>query len=329
MRLAWVDSLRGFLIYLVVLYHVIAATFVGIDLVDSSTLEVISKLITDGLRPVRMPLFFLVSGTLAARAVTRSWGNILHSKVLLFAWVLVLWGPIIGVARYISPDRAGAASTSLLGEVLNGWSGMWFLAALAVYFPLTKLIHSGGRAVRWGSVSVVLVAYLMLIDTPLPFHLNAIVSNFLFFLAGSLVPRYLLHARENKALRISSGLVLFLGAQIVDLLIGTRTSVMLLLASVGATLWIPPLFSIFLNRLNPVSAAGKKTLEIYATHNLTAPLFSCMAIVPFFPITSTWIGVAWIVIMPVLIIAVCMGVRRVTLPIAPWLYELPKPLVRT
>ncbi|NMA77488.1 MAG: acyltransferase family protein, partial [Actinomycetales bacterium] len=68
-RIAWLDLVRAASIVLVVLYHVGAGAGYALLPKDSSSAGAWWSSVNLALAPVRMPLFFLVSGMLAVRAV--------------------------------------------------------------------------------------------------------------------------------------------------------------------------------------------------------------------------------------------------------------------
>ncbi|MEK8228051.1 acyltransferase [Oerskovia sp. M15] len=106
--------------------------------------------------PVRMPLFFLVSGMLATRAVARPWRAVRRPRVADILWPFVLWslvyGAATGAAYATDPGGwAGAAFVNWAAIPLGG-TAYWYLSALVVFFCTAWL----GR--RFGAI-LVLVAF--------------------------------------------------------------------------------------------------------------------------------------------------------------------------
>jgi uncharacterized membrane protein YcfT len=84
-RVAWLDMARGLCMVLVVLLHA--------DIASGRPHEqsAVACLINMALVPLRLPLFFLVSGLLAARLLSRSPREVLVRRVLFCLYLYVLW----------------------------------------------------------------------------------------------------------------------------------------------------------------------------------------------------------------------------------------------
>lgn len=90
-RLAWADTAKGLLIILVVFWHVVLKSYLTIDWRIGLPIPGAWGLISDLAYPVRMPLFFLISGCFAANAVARPWAAVLRGRVLRFLYLYLLW----------------------------------------------------------------------------------------------------------------------------------------------------------------------------------------------------------------------------------------------
>ncbi|WP_196215795.1 acyltransferase family protein [Microbacterium sp. ZXX196] len=135
-RIAWPDAARGLAIILVVLHHgIIYAAVEGL-------VAPFWVAMTEFLRTMLMPLFFMAAGLFAVKWVTGPWRSLFRSKVLLFAWVFVLWV----VMRWIVLNLiAGADSeTGILQLPLHMvWPiGGWFIFVLAIFFVVARLMKN-------------------------------------------------------------------------------------------------------------------------------------------------------------------------------------------
>ncbi len=74
------DAAKGVCIVLVVLHHLVTK-HLELVLPGDGPAVVAWGAVTAGLRPLRMPLFFVISGMFAASAVRRSWGASLRRRV--------------------------------------------------------------------------------------------------------------------------------------------------------------------------------------------------------------------------------------------------------
>lgn len=85
-RVQWVDAARGIAIILVVLHHSIQGAL------DADIASDNWSVVTEFVRTMRMPLFFACAGIFAGKWIrTKTWGEMLRSKVLLLMWVYLLW----------------------------------------------------------------------------------------------------------------------------------------------------------------------------------------------------------------------------------------------
>lgn len=71
-RLLWPDAAKGFAITLVVLTHLTSKHYPTLDLHVPEYVFLAWLGLSDVLAPIRMPLFFAISGYFAARSLTKS-----------------------------------------------------------------------------------------------------------------------------------------------------------------------------------------------------------------------------------------------------------------
>lgn len=141
-RLAWVDIAKSAAIVLVVFYHVgrvglgVAPGTVGTATRPWLDLNMV-------LVPVRMPVFFLVSGLLAASAVSRPWPRVLRGKVLDLLWPYVLWTVVFGFVwvQASFPDDTGTWFAYNLRMLPFGGLAYWYLSLLIVFFVVAKALR--------------------------------------------------------------------------------------------------------------------------------------------------------------------------------------------
>lgn len=140
-REPWVDAAKGVLILLVVLWHVVRKHYLLLPWVPE---EVAHAWSTGSflLQPVRVPLFFVVSGLLAARAVHRPWPDLLRTRVLRDYWTYLVW-LLLGSAFFlVGPHlttRTARSAEELVVAALTGTANTWYLYALAAYVLVARL----------------------------------------------------------------------------------------------------------------------------------------------------------------------------------------------
>lgn len=142
-RSAWADTAKAVSIVLVVLHHTVGkhlgfvtpTTFLGIEAV---WLE-----LTYALKPVRMPLFFVVSGLFAGSAMRRPWREVVRKRVLNIYYLYALWlGIHMGIFLVFDelPMNRTRGWSELVTNLVVASSGVWYLYALVAYFLLARLL---------------------------------------------------------------------------------------------------------------------------------------------------------------------------------------------
>ena len=115
-RESWADVAKGACILLVVLWHVITKHYLQVDWRLAVPLPGAWGLLGEQLLPLRMPLFFAISGMFAAGAVSRSWRVLARSKVAKFGYLYAVWLLIHTAVLTLVPDfdtaRAGGAAAA-------------------------------------------------------------------------------------------------------------------------------------------------------------------------------------------------------------------------
>ncbi len=140
-RVPWVDVAKGITILLVVVFHAqiyLAHKGLGLGLYTQ---------INTVLQPVRMPLFFAVSGLLAVSLIRQDWGLVLRNRVGLFLALFILWSAIhIAAFKYLLWHPLFAFQEPIGWEVMQGLirprTSIWFIWALAFYILFTKSLQS-------------------------------------------------------------------------------------------------------------------------------------------------------------------------------------------
>lgn len=150
-RLAWADAAKGLCIALVVLYHVVGKHYDQVLPAELASVATAWALVGYAPRPLRMPLFFVLSGMFAARALQRPWRQALGPRVLALYYlyaVVAAYAALgaVGLGIGLTPD-ATKLLTSLaavpLGIVAVVGLGRWprVLAATAWFGKRTLPVY--------------------------------------------------------------------------------------------------------------------------------------------------------------------------------------------
>jgi uncharacterized membrane protein YcfT len=333
-RVAWADAAKGACILLVVLWHVVIKHYLRIDWRTTVPIPGAWGTLGEQLLPLRMPLFFTISGMFAVGAVSRPWRVLGRSKVARFLYLYVLWLLIHTAVLAVTPDFDTAHADNLvelLAQLTIDPSNLWYLSALALYFTIAKAVRRLPAALVLAAsfaLSVVATADLL----PLHGNQRSLLANLAFFLAGArfrpAIERLAATATVRRLALTGSAYAATLAAMAVA---GAQTfpgvwplvSVVATVAGVTAAAvacrW---------GALGTVLAGlGRQTLPIYVLHMPVLALLHGLLVTPLSHVDDRW---QWMVavIEPVAITAfvawLCLllhaGLRKARMR---WLFDLP------
>ena len=268
-RVRWADAAKGLCIAAVVLHHVVgkhlpalAGTVPWVEAAWSG--------LDAALDPVRMPLFFLISGTFAASAVARPWSRSWRDRLLRPYWVYLMWLPVHAlvftvVATRIETHRV-ADVAGLAGNLVFASTGLWYLFGLAAYFALVKATAS------LPTPAVVTVAGLVsLVSSWLPLDgVNelSLVRCLVFFVIGARMPDLLgrLGRLRRREVALAAGCYVACGTAVVALH-PPKSVTTLLLAPAAVTLGVGAARVVDRSRAGAwASRLGRATLPVYVMH---------------------------------------------------------------
>ena len=309
----WPDVAKGGCIVLVVLWHVVLKHYQQIDWGRSLPFPAAWGVVGDQLLPLRMPLFFTVSGLFAAGAVRRSWPELLHSRIgrfgaLYVVWVLVHTVVLAATPRF--PTAHAADPLQLLKQLTISPTNLWYLLALALYFVVAKAAARVPTAWLLGGA---LLLSAVASSGLLPNENNRwqVLQNLVFFLAAlrmaPLVHRLATAAAPRRAaLLIAVSVAATGGTAILGVQdwFGVRPLVSLLAAAAGVVL-----AAAIARRLRRTGAAlewlGERTLPIYVLHLPVLALLDLALTGPLRPLEPR--GVVLSATEPVLLTAATIG----------------------
>ncbi|QIK65356.1 acyltransferase [Nocardioides sp. HDW12B] len=269
-RLGWADAAKGVCILLVVLHHVTVKHLPSVAPPELAGVVEGWAALTAALKPIRMPLFFLLSGLFAAGAVRRPWSQVLTSRVLNPYWVYAVWlgllAVVFSVERTLVMNRTQGLG-DLVADLAFASTGVWFLYALAVYFVLAKLLLplDVRPVVAASALLAVSVSALPMADA----NREAVLVHFVYFLLGARLPELvrLLADRRRPATPLLLGGYVVAASVLARL--GTPLSVEVTTLSVlGVPLAVRAARALTeLPRLGTAAARlGRRTLPVYVLH---------------------------------------------------------------
>jgi uncharacterized membrane protein YcfT len=284
-RLLWADCAKGLSIIAVCYMHVVT----GIP----GAPETAWGWFNDFMDPIRMPLFFVISGLFAHRVVERTLGDLWYRRLWFLLVPYLVFTPVQAAIRLDMADDLGWAS---LGRaILLGDPGIWFLYVLMVFNILACLLRRVPPvwAVALSFVPALVVAAVGWTGYPELTHITQYAPAFFLGLHF----RQLFFRIAEYAARpavVAAVVVAFAGWEWIYSTIADvvrpdgwstgEAAVMNLLALVRIVTAVPMgiLVATWISRTprlsGAVAAVGRNTLPIYVSHHAVLHLVSAVAI---------------------------------------------------
>ncbi|NMA78018.1 MAG: acyltransferase [Actinomycetales bacterium] len=343
-RMAWADIARALSIILVVSYHAGVSgigAFLPSDVSRTTEHWRTANLI---LVPLRMPLFFVVSGMLAASALSRPWRKVSRPRVFNLLWAYLLWSVIFAATAWprYAPETPWEYFQKGMRDMVVVASPYWFIAALPLFFLVTRWCRSR----PW-----LLLAALFGVYLASPYLVSALrelgpefsrpatgvrrlTEYAVWFAAGYVLSGKLkiLGAKKRPRIAAVASIVcvpLCWMAVMGDLSTGTER-VVKLAASISSILAVLAL-STLLGALPAVAQLGRhigsRTLVIYLIHPLVLNVCVVLGWRFYEDVTGPVPLAAEFLVLPCIILLcllVSLWFKRITDQLgADWLYELP------
>jgi threonine dehydratase len=185
-RETWPDVAKGVCIVLVVLWHVVTKHYQRVEWDTSISWSAAWGTLGEQLLPLRMPLFFTISGLFAVGAVARPWPVLLRTRVAGFFYLYALWLLIHTAVMWSTPtfDTARARSAgALIDQLTISPTNLWYLFALALYFAVARATRRVPTA--WLLTAALVLSAAAAADLlPVVSNRGQVYQNLLFFLAG-------------------------------------------------------------------------------------------------------------------------------------------------
>ncbi|MCE9651108.1 MAG: acyltransferase family protein [Parvibaculum sp.] len=261
-RVDWIDAVKGLTIVLVVMKHV---TY-GEAVVLHQT-PYLFNIFCEFTIPFRMPLFFLVAGLFAQKALRAPLRGFIDSKILHFAYFYLLWSAIqIGV-KIILPHEGhwDVSYKDLLLIPLEPFGLLWFIYALAVFFALMRFARDVRAPIM---IAFALALYFTKLDTGWTMP-DEFARRFIFFVSGVYAAPYVFQmanwaiADARRGVSVGLALLVAVGAIVFTGLVDQR-AIELLTGFTGAAGTIM-LIAVLASKgyAKPLAYIGSRSLYIF------------------------------------------------------------------
>lgn len=191
-RFEWPDFARGICMFLVVLWH--SAGWVHDEVYGAPPAPWVQFGIW--LTPLRMPLFYFISGYFSATLLTRPLRTVRRRTWGMF-YVYVVW-TFIFLCRLYLPQARSQGPAPTVGQMLTALvlpTSFWYLWCLPVFFLIAYGIHRWlGAKGKWTILPLLVIAALAPLVRPYTMHIlvqpmdavkaPSFLSNLVWFVAG-------------------------------------------------------------------------------------------------------------------------------------------------
>ncbi|MDM9645043.1 acyltransferase family protein [Rhizobium sp. S163] len=325
-RIEWLDIAKGMSIILVVIYHTLL--YHQFHAIAPDLYARFSAIMT----PIRMPLFFTVSGFLAASAMRAPWSDFLRRKIWLLVYLFAIWSTARWLFfRYVQQNALVPTEGSDPYQLLEMWwapnTGIWFIWALAIFMVATKLLQSTPHAITIAIAAIVSVlTFGDHISIDLFTHRN-VLQYFVFFLFGCWYGRSVVHLITARPfLTAIGGFLLFSALYVLRWrLQAVDKGSWALASSIAGLAWLCGT-AVLLSRWESVRNAfayfGRNTLPVYVTHVMIVSLL--VATIATAIGASATLGYLTAPLVVVIAIGLSLAIRAVAdRSGAGWLYSPP------
>jgi uncharacterized membrane protein YcfT len=329
--LPWVDVAKAAAIILVVLFHSRYTTwFVGFTNDDFA--DDFWGYAGEALTPLRMPVFFVVSGMLAASAVHREWARVSTKRVWSSLYVYVVWAVIymLLIPAWPHLTESGFSLWQQIGMIVIGDTSAWYLWALVVFFVIARLTKNVG------TYAVLGIAFAIAMVAPefrdaLHHPPRLMMQCAFFFLLGARVPQLPVKVAASATVwRLGMSSV----ALIVLLLAHLKhVPGVYPFAGCAAVIWAIMASSLAVRHFELARRwggwLGTRTLPVYVLHFvvLTVVINVARSTLPDFMLSSALVALVAPLVLAIAVFAISLGLA-VALPRIglAWLFALPRKL---
>lgn len=336
----WPDAAKGFSIVLVVLTHLTSKHYGVLDLPIPETLHLFWLGFSDVLAPVRMPLFFAISGYFVRKYFQAPFATGIGRRIWAGYYLYLLWYILHSFFFSLEPPLVTNTPSNVNEFAIGlvwGYSSLWYLYSLPLYFLLCRVVQ------HWKPQALIGAAVLSILSStaiaPQLGNSASVIGNLVFFMAFAYYPQILGRIGWVSGVRFWSSLAIFgfmsllrsgityfvwdstLEPSLLYIVLGPADLILGFLGIVVGT----RTFMVVAERggrlINFLGYIGRNTLPIYVLH---LPVLAALNLI----LIERWMPPLLAVLYPVLalvcVVGVCLLIFRLLLSLRlDWLFRVP------
>lgn len=184
-RVHWIDTGKTFSIFLVVLLHFEPSLYI-IKWHHSSGAYALWHNINLLLQPIRMPLFFLISGLLASRSIMHPDGTTLYRKLLCPLYGYGLWAILYMtfIPAYPKYESLNINCMEIIYRIIIADTPSWYLIALFYFYALSYITRNINIYITLLLFMILNIIYYIKIDHVAEQNFVQIYRCAIFYIAG-------------------------------------------------------------------------------------------------------------------------------------------------
>ncbi|MCC3266565.1 acyltransferase family protein [Arthrobacter gengyunqii] len=264
-RLPWPDLARGICVILVVAMHIYEVHYTA--WLADAPLSKAWDIVVSAAQPIRMPLFFLISGYLCANSIYRPWRAVMRKRIFSIVYLYYVW---LGLYAFVAFGETLAQEVAFTPEAFIRqlfWpsTSLWYLYGLVAYFLIAR---ATSRIPPWALIlitAVISVAGTTAFDGTLQYLSRCLF----FFVIGCRWPQIVRTITINAHWRTATAaLAGYAVACIFALWAGQKTlGVAMVTSIVGLYLALQLATLIGPHKISkPFQFIGRNTLAIFVLH---------------------------------------------------------------
>ncbi|MDV8069605.1 acyltransferase family protein [Rhodococcus sp. IEGM 1366] len=343
-RLGWIDAAKGLCMALVVLWHV--SLWYQNEINTTGQLSIWYSL-GEFFAPVRMPLFFFISGLLVTSALQRTLGQT-RTKTLGIYYLYVLWTTLF-LCRLFLPfqsDHPPTVRDLVISALLP--ASFWYLWALPAFFLFTWAVRRvfGARGIYFAIPLAILSALSPwiedatrpLLEEPLDaLKLGSVASNLVWYFCGAYLRDVCLSRMGSASTaKARAGVLMYTVCTVGALLLGVEEEVKVLIAPIAlwAALQVFGTANVASSLGRSLQWIGRQTLPVYIFHIFAISVLSAAVKISGLDEVLRANALLWATLLPpvlaagIIVSARLLGQGILASP-ARWLLQAPPLLVKS